>query len=267
VLVPRDAAGGFGCLSPSGSPSTGSSTACSTRSSGTGSIGPVEPAGPVGHRRALPAARGLAARFTTSRRARTARRSTRRRSGGSSPRQSISGMTCRGRGCGVSSPGWGARCDGTRRGTARTVTHGETGGRPPVVAFSDDAHRRSRTLGSFARLSAHGRSSESHSASSERFDVSSGRSLMAQGQIRPRQRRGPARAREWGAKVPPPVQIATIKLLNRLEAWCMYLNTGLADSTVMHDPCAAPFMTIVVQCYARSSSTERTRQTGTTRMW
>jgi hypothetical protein len=59
-----------------------------------------------------------------------------------------------------------------------------------------------------------------------------------------------ARAREWWAKVPPPVQIATIKLLNRLEAWCMYLNTGLADSTVMHDPCAAPFMTIVVQCYA-----------------
>jgi hypothetical protein len=58
------------------------------------------------------------------------------------------------------------------------------------------------------------------------------------------------RAKEWWAGVPSAVRVLIITLLNRMEAWSMYLNVGLAESTIVHAPCSAPFLGMVVQCYA-----------------
>lgn len=59
-----------------------------------------------------------------------------------------------------------------------------------------------------------------------------------------------ARATAWRAKLPHELINASIKHLNRLEAWSMYFTEGLADHQVAFGPCAPVYCATIVQHYA-----------------
>lgn len=56
-------------------------------------------------------------------------------------------------------------------------------------------------------------------------------------------------AQEWMKKVPPPVMVETVQLLNHLEAWATHLVCGVADHDLAYDPCAPVFCSMVIQHY------------------
>lgn len=58
------------------------------------------------------------------------------------------------------------------------------------------------------------------------------------------------RAKAWHVGIPFEVNRETVNLLNRMEAWAMYFNTGLADHKIAFGPCGPVFCGLVVRHYA-----------------